>query len=55
MGRNPVRGGSPARESRARSSIVFRDGALVHAVIRVDSLSTLVVFRVRKMVAVITA
>lgn len=55
LGRNPVRGGSPARESRARSSIVFRDGALVHAVIRVDSLSTLVVFRVRKMVAVITA
>lgn len=34
---------------------MFRDGALVHAVIRVDSLSTLVVFRVRKMVAVITA
>lgn len=55
LGRNPVKGGSPARESRVRSSIVFRDGALVHAVNRVDNFSTLVVFRVRKMAVVITA
>lgn len=55
LGRNPVRGGSPARESRVRSSIAFKDGVLVHAVIRVDSFSTLIVFKVRKTVAVIMA
>lgn len=55
LGRNPVNGGRPARESRVRSSIAFRDGIFVHAVMRVDSFSTLIVFRVRKMVAVIMA
>lgn len=40
-------------ESRVRSSIAFSDGILVHAVVRVDSFRTLIVFRVRKMVAVI--
>lgn len=53
LGRNPVRGGRPARESRVISSIAFKDGTLVHAVMRVDSFSTLIVFKVRKMVAVI--
>lgn len=53
LGRNPVRGGRPARESRVRSSIAFKGGILVHAVIRVDSLSTLIVFRMRNTVAVI--
>lgn len=54
LGRNPVRGGSPARDSRVRSSIAFREGVLVHAVIRVDSFSTFIVFRVRKTAVVIT-
>lgn len=55
LGRNPVRGGRPARDSRVRSSIAFKDGTLVHAVIRVDSLKTLIVFKVRNTVAVIMA
>ncbi len=55
LGRKPVRGGRPARESRASSSIALRDGTLVHVVISVDSFRTLIVFRVRKTVAVIIA
>lgn len=55
LGRNPVSGGRPARESKVRSSIAFKGGVLVHAVIRVDSFSTLVVFKVRNTVAVIIA
>lgn len=53
FGRNPVKGGRPARDSMVRSSIAFSDGTLVHAVIRVDSFSTLIEFRVRKTAAVI--
>ena len=55
LGRKPVIGGRPARDSRVRSSIAFSEGVLVHVVVRVDSFSTLVVFRVRKMVEVIRA
>lgn len=53
LGKNPVRGGNPARESRVKSSIAFNDGTLVHAVIRVDSFSTFIEFKVRNTVAVI--
>ena len=53
LGKNPVRGGRPARDSRVRSSIAFSDGTLVHAVIRVDNFITLIEFRVRKTAAVI--
>lgn len=55
LGRNPVRGGSPASESRVRSSIAFSDGILVHAVIRVDSFRTFIEFMVRNTVVVISA
>lgn len=53
LGRKPVRGGSPARESRAKRSIAFSGGFFVHVVIRVDNFSTLVVFRVRNTAEVI--
>lgn len=53
LGRNPVKGGSPARESKVKSSIAFSEGTLAHIVIRVDSFTTLIEFRVRKTVAVI--
>lgn len=55
LGRNPVRGGSPARERRVKSSIAFRGGVLVHAVIRAGRFSTLIAFRVRKTAVVIIA
>lgn len=53
LGRKPVRGGRPARESNVIMRIVFRDGVFVHAVIRVDSFSAFMVFRVRNTAAVI--
>lgn len=55
LGRKPVRGGRPASESRVSISIAFSAGALVHAVIRVDSFVVLVEFRVRKTAVVIRA
>lgn len=53
LGRNPVRGGRPARESSVNSSIAFNEGILVHAVIRVERFFTLIEFIVRKTAAVI--
>ena len=55
LGRNPVKGGRPARESRVSSSIAFSDGVFVHAVIKVVSFSTFIEFRVRNTAAVIRA
>ena len=53
LGRKPVNGGRPARESRASIRVAFSTGAFVHEVIIVDSFRTLVVLRVIKIVAVI--
>lgn len=53
FGRNPVSGGSPARESSVNMRVAFSIGVFVHEVIIVDSFRDLVVFRVRKTVAVI--
>ena len=55
FGRNPVIGGSPARESRVSRSIAFREGIFVQAVIKVDSFDTFIEFRVRNTAAVIRA
>lgn len=53
LGRNPVNGGRPARESRVSRSIALSDGILAHVVIRTDSLSTFIEFRVRNTAVVI--
>lgn len=53
LGRNPVRGGSPARDSSVNSSIAFNEGILVHAVIRVERFFTLIEFIVKKTADVI--
>lgn len=53
LGRNPVRGGSPARDSRVSISIALSDGVLAHVVISVDSFRALIEFRVRNTAAVI--
>lgn len=53
LGRKPVSGGSPARESRANMRVVLSVGVFVHAVITIDKFRALVVFRVRNTVAVI--
>lgn len=54
FGRNPVRGGSPARDNRVSISIALSDGAFAHAVIKVDNFSTLIEFRVKNTAAVIS-
>lgn len=53
LGRKPVSGGSPARESRANMRVVLSVGVFVHAVITIDKFRALVVFMVRNTVAVI--
>lgn len=53
LGRKPVSGGRPARESSARTRMALSDGIFVHAVINVESFTTFIVFRVRNTVAVI--
>lgn len=53
FGRNPVNGGSPARESRVNMRVAFSIGVFVHEVIIVDSFRDLVVLRVRNTVVVI--
>lgn len=55
LGMKPVRGGSPARESRVRSNIAFSEGVFVHEVISVESLGALIVFRIRNVAEVIIA
>lgn len=54
FGRNPVRGGRPARESRVSRSAAFRAGVFVQEVIRVDSFRALVEWKVRNTAAVIS-
>lgn len=53
LGRKPVSGGSPARESRANISVAFSVGVFVHEVIIVESFKVLVELRVRNTVVVI--
>lgn len=53
LGRNPVKGGSPARESIVRRSMALSAGVFVHVVISVDSFRVLIEFKVRKTAAVI--
>lgn len=53
LGRKPVSGGSPARDSRVKKSIAFSEGIFVHVVIRVDRLGVLIVFKVRNTAVVI--
>lgn len=53
LGRNPVSGGSPAKDRSVSIKIAFSDGIFVHAVIIEDSFRVLVVLRVRKMAVVI--
>lgn len=53
FGRNPVRGGSPARDSRVSRRVALSDGVFVHVVISVDRFRALMVFRVRNTAAVI--
>ena len=52
LGRKPVRGGRPARESRVKNSIAFNEGVFVHVVMRVVSFKALIEFRARKVAAV---
>lgn len=54
LGRNPVSGGRPARDSSASSSIALSDGVFVHVVIRTDSFRVLIEFRARNTAAVIS-
>lgn len=53
LGRKPVNGGSPAKESNVSMKAAFRVGIFVHEVIIVDSLRALVLVRVRNTVVVI--
>lgn len=53
LGRKPVSGGSPARESRVSIRVAFSMGVFVHEVIIVDSFRVLVVLSVRNTVMVI--
>ena len=53
LGRKPVSGGSPARDSRVNMKVAFRVGIFVHEVIIVDSFRALVLVRVRNTVVVI--
>ena len=52
FGRKPVRGGSPASESRVSMRVVLSTGAFVHAIVIVCRFMVLVVFRVRNTVVV---
>lgn len=54
LGRNPVRGGRPAKESRVSISIALKAGVFAHVVISVARFKVLIVFRVRNTAAVIT-
>ena len=53
LGRKPVSGGSPARESRTSMRVAFSVGDFVHDVIIVTSFRALVELRVRNTVVVI--
>lgn len=53
MGRKPVRGGSPASESRVSINIALNAGVFVQVVISVERLRVLIEFRARKTAAVI--
>lgn len=54
FGRKPVSGGRPARERRVNMRVAFSIGVFVHEVIIVDSLRTLIVFKLKNTVAVIS-
>jgi len=53
LGRKPVNGGSPARESRVNIRVALSMGIFVQEIIIVDSFRVLVMLKVRKMVDVI--
>lgn len=53
LGRKPVSGGRPAKESRASMRVALSVGVFVHAVITIGRFRALVVFRVRNTAAVI--
>lgn len=53
LGRKPVSGGSPARESRTSMRVAFSVGDFAHDVISVASFRVLVELRVRNTVVVI--
>lgn len=53
LGRKPVRGGRPARESRVNIRVALSAGVFVHVVISVDSFKVLIEFRVRNTAVVI--
>ena len=53
MGRKPVSGGSPARESRVSMRVAFSMGVFVQDVISVGRFRVFVVLRVRNTVVVI--
>lgn len=52
FGKKPVRGGSPASESKVSMRAVFSVGAFVHIIIIICKFRVLVVFRVRNTAAV---
>lgn len=53
LGRKPVRGGSPASESRVSINIALSAGVFVQVVISMERFRVLIEFRVRKTAAVI--
>lgn len=53
LGKNPVRGGSPANDSRVSMRVALSMGVFVHEVIIVDSFTALIVFKVRKTAVVV--
>lgn len=53
LGKNPVRGGSPASDSKVSMRVALSMGVFVHEVIIVDSFTVLIVFRVRKTAVVV--
>lgn len=53
LGKKPVSGGNPARESKVNMRVAFSERFFVHDVIRVESFRALVELRVRNTVVVI--
>lgn len=55
LGRNPVSGGSPARDNKVSRSIALSAGVFVHVVISVGSFKVFIEFSVRNTAVVIMA
>ena len=54
LGRKPVSGGSPARDSRTSIKEAFSTGVFVQEIINVESFMALILFKVRNTVVVMT-